>query len=676
MFTTKNYIVFFIFLICLVKPVSSSFAAIDPKEKILEDSLYTLAYSGETDTVRLLNVWSFFKRNELSYDLQEKTFSFLIEISRKNNWQQNQCNYNLEKGYMYQMNGATDKARNCYAFSAGLAEKNNDTTWMIKSYYRQGYLMHGVGRNMEAIEFWKKMEPLRDDEKMKATLYMIIGAAYIDMDSFALAKDYCFKSYEIMQKDTAINQVIFPLVNLSSVFLTEKDYENAEKYSQIALDISIDKKDSTGIYVSSFSLGQVYMEMEKWDDARTLIEQCKSHYGRTNNNNYDKSNYSYMRYRVNKKTNHIKEAFEALEMAYDYRDLLFKEEGQRSLDDALEKHNSEKKQLEIEKQKLLVEKETDEKNAAEKSKSTQFYIFLVIVIILVFNAGFIYNRFLLTKRQNKIIEQQKELVEQKKNEADFQRHLVEEKQKEILDSINYAKRLQHAILAPQTEITKHFPENFLLYKPKDIVAGDFYFFESTDAFVFYAAADCTGHGVPGAMVSIVCSNALTRSIKEFNLNDPGKILDKTRELVVETFERSGQDVKDGMDISMISRNKKTGEIKWAGANNSLLLIENGLLKEIKPDKQPIGKSDHPQPFLSHVLKMTPSSLLFLLTDGFADQFGGEKGKKFKLSNLKELLLSIHEKPLTDQRKILNDTFENWKQDLEQLDDVCILGIRF
>jgi serine phosphatase RsbU (regulator of sigma subunit) len=209
---------------------------------------------------------------------------------------------------------------------------------------------------------------------------------------------------------------------------------------------------------------------------------------------------------------------------------------------------------------------------------------------------------------------------------------------------------------------------------------------------FIAAADCTGHGVPGAMVSVVCSNALNRAVKEFDLTDPGKILDKTTDLVLETFEKSNEEVKDGMDISLLSfkvqslKFNKEGEnnlkpltlnfeqISWAGANNSLYYIEKGELKEIKANKQPIGFSDNRIPFTTHVLPQSLSAL-FLFTDGYADQFGGEKGKKFKYSNLQKLVLENSNLELATLNLKLSLTFDEWKGDLEQVDDVCIIGIK-
>ena len=285
--------------------------------------------------------------------------------------------------------------------------------------------------------------------------------------------------------------------------------------------------------------------------------------------------------------------------------------------------------------------------------------------------------------------------------TDRKRHeeIIKQKNKDITDSIMYAKRLQQAILPSDAEINKQFPENFILYKPKDIVAGDFYWmhiiqFENEkkenneDCQIFIAAADCTGHGVPGALVSVVCSNALNRAVKEFGLRDTGKILDKVTQLVLETFEKSGTDVNDGMDISLLSikyNQKGTSneiEINWSGANNPLWYFQNPSagatdkeLTEIKPDKQPIGKYDDGKPFTTNKIPYQPDTTFYLFTDGYADQFGGEHGKKFKYKQLEKLLQANSGKSFEEQKYILDKTIEEWKGDLEQVDDICVIGFR-
>jgi serine phosphatase RsbU (regulator of sigma subunit) len=264
-----------------------------------------------------------------------------------------------------------------------------------------------------------------------------------------------------------------------------------------------------------------------------------------------------------------------------------------------------------------------------------------------------------------------------------QKTIVEEKNKEILDSINYAKRLQSAILVTPDELKTYFPESFLLYKPKDIVAGDFYFLEvikpaGRNDIVFIAAADSTGHGVPGALVSVVCSNALTRCVKEFGLTDPGRILDKAKEIILDTFSKSDTEVKDGMDISLAVIETATGSkttVKWSGANSPLWYVENNELKVVAPDKQPVGKSDNPRPFTTHTLELNKNACIYLFTDGYADQFGGIEGKKMKHQKFKEQILTMNPKHMSEQFSILDSYFDTWKGGLEQVDDVCVIGIK-
>jgi PAS domain S-box-containing protein len=252
---------------------------------------------------------------------------------------------------------------------------------------------------------------------------------------------------------------------------------------------------------------------------------------------------------------------------------------------------------------------------------------------------------------------------------------IEQKNKDITDSINYAKKIQQAILPSDAQFRQLFPDSFILFKPKDIVAGDFYWMQEINDTIFIAAADCTGHGVPGAMVSVVCSNALNRAVKEFHLSDTGKILDKVTDLIIETFEKSTADVKDGMDISLLAINRETKQIQWSGAYNVLWYFQNKKLHEITADKQPIGKSYYRKPFKTHKIKHQPSTIFYLFTDGYADQFGGPKGKKFKYKQLEEKLQANCDKELEEQKESLNTAFETWKGELEQVDDVTIVGVR-
>ncbi len=263
-----------------------------------------------------------------------------------------------------------------------------------------------------------------------------------------------------------------------------------------------------------------------------------------------------------------------------------------------------------------------------------------------------------------------DITEQKQFET-----IIKEKNKEITDSIQYAKRIQEAIL-PSTKLFKcALLDSFIYYKPKDIVAGDFYWLLENEDWIYVAAADCTGHGVPGALVSVVCNNALNRSVKEFGNSLTGQILDKTRDIVLETFSNNDTDVYDGMDISLLGLNKKTKEFYWSGANNPLHYFSNNKLNEITAHKQPIGKSENSSTFVTHKVDLQMGDYVFLFTDGFADQFGGPKGKKFMYKQMQELFLNSISNSPEEFQSLLNTTFLQWKGDLEQTDDVLVIGIK-
>jgi len=332
---------------------------------------------------------------------------------------------------------------------------------------------------------------------------------------------------------------------------------------------------------------------------------------------------------------------------------------------------------EYEKQKVLDDAEHDKLLAIEQEEKEKQQILtgatagglgLVVVFLI-----FVFNRLRVTKKQKLVIEEQKQEVEQQKEEVEQAHDELEEKNQEIMDSITYAKRIQSAILPPLKIVKEYLQESFILYKPKDIVAGDFYWLEHKDNKVLFAAADCTGHGVPGAMVSVVCNNALNRSVREHGLTDPGEILTKTREIVVQEFEKSDEEVKDGMDIAICSL--EGNKLQYAGAHNPLWIIRGGEILETKANKQPIGQFDNPEPYTTHEFELQQEDSIYIFSDGYVDQFGGEKGKKFKARAFRELLLSIQDKPMEAQKNIIDEAFETWRGNLEQIDDVCVIGVR-
>jgi len=257
-----------------------------------------------------------------------------------------------------------------------------------------------------------------------------------------------------------------------------------------------------------------------------------------------------------------------------------------------------------------------------------------------------------------------------------QRIILQDKNKAITDSINYASRIQNAILPSKDIINSVFPNNFILYLPKDIVAGDFYWTIKTRTHFYFAVADCTGHGVPGAMLSVMCNNALNKTITVDELSQTNDILDKTKSIIIETFEATNKDIYDGMDICLCSYNFESKIIQFSGANNNLLQISNNNeIFEYKADRQSIGLSDSNKAFSVKNIKTNKGDCFYLYSDGYIDQFGGKQDKKLKLSKFKDILLSNSSKSMELQKNIILKFFEDWKDKAEQIDDVCVMGIK-
>jgi serine phosphatase RsbU (regulator of sigma subunit) len=279
------------------------------------------------------------------------------------------------------------------------------------------------------------------------------------------------------------------------------------------------------------------------------------------------------------------------------------------------------------------------------------------------------------RRENRILE---EKVKQRTALVVAQKEELAQKNKDITDSIEYAKRIQVAILPPVIP----FSETFVLFKPKAIVSGDFYWLVEKDDKEFIAAVDCTGHGVPGAFMSIIGHNMLNKIVKEYGILKPSDILNHLDREVNNTLQQSAQEkniVKDGMDMTLVCYNRKEKLLEFSGAYNPIYLIRNGELTETKGDRFTIGRSvtdTQEKIFTNHTIKIKEGDTIYLFSDGYADQFGGIARKKFKSAPMKELFLKIQDKKMEEQKSILDSTIEEWRGDIEQIDDILIIGRRF
>jgi tetratricopeptide (TPR) repeat protein len=538
------------------------------------------------------------------------------------------------------------------------------------------------------------------DKPGTARLLANIGIVYADSRKYAEALDFDKKALAL-DKELGNKAGIAAIVtDIGNMYTYMDSTSKALDYHTLAIQLDKEIGDNYGVLRSIGNIGCTYITMKNYKLAKVYIDSSLKLSLAAGAKENTRNMYSWLII-IDTNLKDFKAGYLDYKNFTAYRD---------SFDNAENVKKTVQAELgfEFEQKQAAQKAEQDKKDAIEQADITRRYIFigaisLGLVLVAIFSVV-LFSRFRITQRQKEIIEEQKVLVE--------------EKNKDILDSITYAKRLQDAILPPLNLLQKQFPDSFVLYKPKDIVAGDFYWMHThlqplsmdregkrhdsdKEVSTLIAACDCTGHGVPGAMVSVVCSNALNRAVKEFGLTDPGKILDKTRELVLETFEKSESNVQDGMDISLASitipsvisaakrlprpddgsRSDDSVRLQWAGAYNSLWYIVDGKLMEVIADKQPIGKTDNPKPFTTHTITLNPPSeereaaTIYLFTDGYADQFGGDKGKKFKYKQLQELLIANCHLPMEEQKQLLDKVFEAWKGNLEQTDDVCIIGIR-
>jgi serine phosphatase RsbU (regulator of sigma subunit) len=258
-----------------------------------------------------------------------------------------------------------------------------------------------------------------------------------------------------------------------------------------------------------------------------------------------------------------------------------------------------------------------------------------------------------------------------------QNKALEEKNHEITDSINYAKKIQSALIPSEEEFAANFKESFVLLKPKDIVSGDFYWTTTKNGKIYYATADCTGHGVPGGFMTMLGISFLDEIVNEKNILEPGQVLDHLSERIIHTLKQTGSsgENKDGMDVVLVCVEPDYSKLTYAAANNSLYILRDGQITEYKPNKQPCGFHHEPKPFEQHEIVLRQGDCIYTFSDGYPDQFGGEKGKKFKYRQLEHKLLAVRDKSMNDQKWILNDVIEEWRGNLEQVDDILVIGVR-
>ncbi len=315
-------------------------------------------------------------------------------------------------------------------------------------------------------------------------------------------------------------------------------------------------------------------------------------------------------------------------------------------------------------------------NVLRETRKKTYQVLAVIALVLIIAVFWLFfYRFKIKKRSEAALKNKNREIEEKNEE-------MEVLYTQVTDSIRYAKRIQEAILPSEKDFSDCFKDHFIYFKPKDIVSGDFYWLlpiaENGSRKIILGTGDSTGHGVPGGFMSMLGSSLLTEIVNEKKVTEPADILDLLRIKIISALKQKGNtgDNNDGMDISICKFDWKEKKLIYGAANNSIYHVSNNKLTELRPDKQPIGISHTiNQQFNQHEIPLLGNDCVYTFTDGFADQFGGPKGKKFKYKQLEALLLNNSHLSMAEQKNKLEETFENWKGDLEQVDDILIIGIR-
>ena len=553
---------------------------------------------------------------------------------------------------------------------------------------------------------------LEGNSIQEAENYNKIAYLYWENGVLNQAIDYFYKSLELNKQNNNQNGIKTIYYNIGLIYADQEDYEHAVENFRQGIEYARNMNQKGGIYNGLINQASALKNLSQHNQAVTILNEALSYAQELNNLKLVRTCYGM-----------LAENYEALgdsENAMKYFDLFatvdkhvkaeqikaIEEKSKKEVRKAeIEKVQSQKELSErsselektrqtLEQTKQLTEKQKlelelnrltiSEKEAELRNKRLIIYGILLIFVVIIIFSILVYRQFQAKKRANKKLADQNVQIFKQKEEIEKQRDLANKQKMDITDSIEYAKRIQTALLPPLSFIRRSLPEHFILFKPREIVSGDFYWMMNKDDKIIIAAADCTGHGVPGAFMSMLGTAFLNEIVNKIVENkhvyslQANEILNQLRSYIIESLHQSGADneSKDGIDIALCVIDPDKQKLQFAGAHNPLYLIRNNELEIIKGDRMPVSihqKAD--KSFANHEIDIFKDDVIYIFSDGFVDQIGGPKKRKFMSRNFKELLLKIHEKPMDVQEQILEKTFDEWKGDYIQLDDILVIGIK-
>jgi serine phosphatase RsbU (regulator of sigma subunit)/Tfp pilus assembly protein PilF len=569
-------------------------------------------------------------------------------------------------GIVCELQGNYPNALDYYFKALKIAEEVGDQNGIGRHLGNIGIVYRNQGDYSKALDYYFKAlgiaEKLKDKNAISGHL-INIGLVYYNLKEYTKALDYFLKALKIEEALNRKNEIAINLGNIGNVYFVQKDYPKALDYYLNALKIADEVKDKNEIAIMLGNIGETYINLKKHKEAEEYLQKAVTIGARIGALTFV-AGFEGDLSDLYTQTNQPAKALEHYKKYVLIKDSLFNEENTKKTVRAEMNFEFEKKEttekVEQEKQNIITQTEK------QKQKIILILVSSFLLLVVVF-AGFMFNRWRITQKQKLII--------------DAAYHQIEEKNKEITDSINYALRIQQAMLTSEEYISKFLSrEFFIFYQPKDIVSGDFYWAYSSptnNRYFYIATADCTGHGVPGAFMSLLNINFLNENVIERNLIEPNKILNEQRKEIIKALNPKGtENSKDGMDCVLCRFDFDTMLLTYAAANNPIWILRNQELLEFKADKMPVGKYNEEElEFSQQIIQLQKGDIVYTFTDGFVDQFGGLQGKKFKYKQLSDLLVSISPLSMIEQKNILDKTINEWKGNLDQVDDMLIIGIK-
>jgi serine phosphatase RsbU (regulator of sigma subunit) len=712
----KNTLCFLLFLFFF----QTSFLA-KADSKHYADSVETVLSKMKDDTakVKLMNSTSW-KIHRSEAELAIGLANRALEISKKINYTKGiAADYNLLGSYQMDKGDYT-AAKDFQLKALALLKGSSDMVALSRTYNFLGNISFSQANYPEAVVYFieaSKYAQKIPDEMMVAFVENNIGVIYKQMknypaaieyinrslkysesvgDSMGLADSYCNIGdiYIIQKKENeAIDLFDKALViytklgnkagmatvytNMTTIYEDRKEYPKALENYKKALDISIELEDRQGEGNAYVNMANVYFLMNRIPEAILYNKKALEIAIEVGDPTVMEFAYEGLG-KTSEKAGNYKEAVYYYSKFHTMKDSIFNKDNNDLINELQTKYDTEKKAQEIK----LLSKDKEVQRTELKRQTTTRNFFIVLSVLFVIGGLFIFRSYKQKKRANAKLSILNRQITEQKQEVELQKHIVDEKNKEITDSIHYAKRIQKVLLTSDQYLDKHLPSYFILYKPKDIVSGDFYWALQQDNKFLITAADCTGHGVPGAFMSLLGINFLNEITIERKISSPNEILDTLRNEIISALNPEGTEAeaRDGMDAVMCRFDFAAGKLDFAAANNPLWIVRKGKDKqeilEFKPDKMPVGISGtEMRPFSLQTVDIQKDDAVFIFTDGYADQFGGPQGKKFRYKQLQELLLENCHRPMEEQKALLANIIEEWRGTLEQVDDILVIGIR-